>query len=99
MAIFQEKELAMAHYSVAKTRDNLSSLIDKALAGEEVVITRHGKPAVALSIVKDFGASHDVQMREQVEWLDKLKRRREALPRPSLSYMQIKQMDQADYEH
>ncbi len=42
----------MANYSVATTKDNLSSLIDKALAGEEVVITRHGKPTVELRIVE-----------------------------------------------
>ncbi len=89
----------MPYYSVAKTRDNLSSLIDKALAGEEVVITRHGKPAVALSVVRDTSPSHDVQMREQVEWLDRLQKRREALPKPSLSYAQIKKLDQADYDH
>jgi prevent-host-death family protein len=38
----------MARYSVATTKDNLSTLIDKALAGEEVVITRRGKPTVRL---------------------------------------------------
>jgi antitoxin (DNA-binding transcriptional repressor) of toxin-antitoxin stability system len=41
----------MARYSVATTKDNLSSLIDKALAGEEVIITRHGKPTVSLNVV------------------------------------------------
>jgi len=41
----------MPHYSVAATKDNLSRLIDKALAGEEVVITRHGKPTVELRVV------------------------------------------------
>jgi prevent-host-death family protein len=43
----------MSRYSVATTKDNLSSLIDKALAGEEVVITRHGKPTVELRAVAD----------------------------------------------
>ena len=38
----------MPSYSVATSKDHLSSLIDKALAGEEVVITRRGKPAVKL---------------------------------------------------
>ena len=38
----------MARYSVATTKDNLSSLIDKAQAGEEVIITRRGKPAARL---------------------------------------------------
>lgn len=43
----------MARYSVATTKDNLSKLIDKALAGEEVVITRHGKASVELRKVDD----------------------------------------------
>jgi antitoxin (DNA-binding transcriptional repressor) of toxin-antitoxin stability system len=42
----------MPQYSVATSKDKLSSLIDKALAGEEVVITRHGKPTVELKIVQ-----------------------------------------------
>ena len=38
----------MTTYSVADAKNHLPSLIDKALAGEEVVITRHGKPVVEL---------------------------------------------------
>lgn len=38
----------MSSYSIAKAKDNLSRLIDEALAGEEVTITRHGKPVVEL---------------------------------------------------
>ena len=49
----------MPHYSVATTKDKLSSLIDKALAGEEVVITRHGKPTVELKIVAGEAASRE----------------------------------------
>ena len=49
----------MPYYSVATTKDKLSSLIDKALAGEEVVITRHGKPTVRLAIETDSGKNHD----------------------------------------
>ena len=33
----------MATYSIAEAKNCLPSLIDKARAGEEVVITRHGK--------------------------------------------------------
>jgi antitoxin (DNA-binding transcriptional repressor) of toxin-antitoxin stability system len=33
----------MASYSVAEAKNQLPRLIDKARAGEEVVITRHGK--------------------------------------------------------
>lgn len=38
----------MPSYSVATSKDRLSALIDKARAGEEVVITRRGKPAARL---------------------------------------------------
>jgi len=35
-------------YSVAEAKNTLPKLIDRALRGEEVVITRHGKPVVEL---------------------------------------------------
>jgi prevent-host-death family protein len=38
----------MTRYSVADAKTGLPSLIDKALGGEEVVITRHGKPVAEL---------------------------------------------------
>lgn len=38
----------MSTYSVAEAKNRLPSLIDKALDGEEVVITRHGKATVEL---------------------------------------------------
>ena len=38
----------MTVYSVADAKNQLPRLIDKALAGEEVIITRRGKPVVEL---------------------------------------------------
>jgi prevent-host-death family protein len=38
----------MATYSVAEAKNNLSKLIDLALKGEKVTITRHGAPVVEL---------------------------------------------------
>lgn len=38
----------MTHYSVAEAKNNLPKLLDRVLAGEEVVITRRGKPIVRL---------------------------------------------------
>ena len=90
----------MAKYSVATTRNNLSSLIDKAVAGEEVIITRHGKPTVALSIVPaEKGEVSDADMAKRREWMDRLQKLRDSMPRPSLSYLQIKRLEDADYEH
>jgi prevent-host-death family protein len=37
--------------SVAEAKTHLSELIDRALAGEEVIITRHGRPVVTLKPV------------------------------------------------
>ena len=42
----------MPQHSVAEARDRLSDLIDRALAGEGVVITRHGRPVVELKPVQ-----------------------------------------------
>lgn len=41
----------MSTRTVAEAEGNLSVLIDRALAGEAVVITRHGKPVVELKPV------------------------------------------------
>jgi prevent-host-death family protein len=42
------KRLNVTVYSVADAKNRLPSLIDKALAGEQVIITRRGKPVVEL---------------------------------------------------
>jgi len=38
----------MTTYSVADAKNGLPRLIDRAIEGEEVVISRHGKPVVEL---------------------------------------------------
>jgi prevent-host-death family protein len=42
----------MSHYSVAEARNNLPKLLDRMLEGEEVVITRRGKPIAHLHPVR-----------------------------------------------
>jgi prevent-host-death family protein len=42
----------MSTYSVADAKAGLPRLIDRAIAGEEVVITRHGKPVAELRPAK-----------------------------------------------
>jgi prevent-host-death family protein len=39
----------MAVYSLAQAKDQLSRLVDEALTGEPVTITRHSKPVVTLT--------------------------------------------------
>lgn len=38
----------MGSHSIAEAKNHLSSLVDQAMKGEEVVITRHGRPVVEL---------------------------------------------------
>jgi len=42
----------MSQHSVAEAKNRLSELIDRALRGEGVVITRHGQPVVELRAVR-----------------------------------------------
>jgi prevent-host-death family protein len=42
----------MSRHSVVEAKNQLSALIDKAIRGEHVVITRHGQPVVTLHPVR-----------------------------------------------
>lgn len=53
----------MARYSVAEAKNNLPKLLDRALAGEEVTITRRGEPIAKLVPQREIGAPLDL------EWL------------------------------
>ena len=69
----------MANYSIATTRNHLSQLIDKALAGEEVVITRHGKPTVALTLAHP-NTDEPGQASGMADWLKGRREGRSKLP-------------------
>lgn len=56
----------MTHYSVAEAKNNLPKLLDRMLAGEEVVITRRGKPIGRLSPAKQPVVGFPID----IEWLD-----------------------------
>jgi len=66
----------MSNHSVAETKNKLSELIDRALSGEEIVVTRHGQPVVALS-----PRGQTSQAMTEADW-DWLARRRKGRGRP-----------------
>ena len=66
----------MPSYSIAKAKDNLSKLIDEALAGEAVTITRHGKPVVELRPAR----AADDAGRWSPELIDEIAARAKSLP-------------------
>lgn len=57
----------MGKHSVAEAKSQLSALIDRALAGDEVVITRHGAPVVE---IRPVIATMKVMTPEALAWLD-----------------------------
>lgn len=60
----------MTDYSVAEARNKLSELIDRALRGEDVVITRHGSPVVELRARAPMPKRISA---ESLDWLDKVR--------------------------
>ena len=56
----------MSTHSVAEAKNRLSELIDRAVAGEAVTITRHGHPIVELEPVKP--PPHEITPAD-VDWL------------------------------
>jgi prevent-host-death family protein len=63
----------MSTHSVAEARNNLSALIDRAVKGEDVVITRHGQPVVELKpVVKSPRPVTDADL----DWLAERRTRR-----------------------
>lgn len=57
----------MTHYSVAEAKNNLPKLLDRMLAGEEVVITRRGKAIARLNPEEKATAAG---FKRGLEWLD-----------------------------
>jgi prevent-host-death family protein len=63
---WNHSEAAMSTYSIAEAKDQLSKLINEALNGEQVTITRYGKPVVELHPTAP--ASRRVTA-DSIEWL------------------------------
>ncbi|CAN5236052.1 hypothetical protein BH10PSE2_BH10PSE2_00270 [soil metagenome] len=56
----------MTQYSVAEAKNNLPKLLDRMLAGEEVVITRRGKPIGRLMPEGNQAVGFPIDL----DWLD-----------------------------
>ncbi len=58
----------MSTHSVAEAKNQLSKLIDRALKGEEVVITRRGQPVIEFKPVRPAPAPRPITDAD-IEWL------------------------------
>lgn len=83
----------MSTHSVAEAKNRLSELINRALDGEGVVITRHGEPVVELTPVKP--RRRPVMTDADFEML---RRHRDRFPQPKIdSVTLIRQMRDEDW--
>jgi len=58
---------AMSEYSIAEAKNNLPKLVDRAVAGEEVTITRRGRAlAKIVAVAEPKGMSIDLEWLERV---------------------------------
>lgn len=69
----------MGAYSVAEAKNRLPTLIDKAIEGEEVVITRHGKPVAELRPSSPTSKTSARSSNAIYEWLRARRRARKSV--------------------
>lgn len=62
--------MAMSSYSVAEAKNDLPKLLDRMLSGEEVVITRRGKPIGRLAPIDQPAKP---QPKVDLEWLRRVR--------------------------
>jgi prevent-host-death family protein len=86
-ALHADGEPHVTAYSIAEAKSALAQLIDRALNGEHVIITRHGKPVAELRPVKQPPAP----LLSTYEWL---RSRRDARPGVDLTSVEI--LDELD---
>lgn len=77
----------MSSYSVADAKNGLPRLIDRALEGEEVVITRHGKPVVELRALLPRAARQSPE--EKAAMYDRMRRDLEAMPKLDITTVEV----------
>lgn len=58
----------MSAHSVAEAKDRLPELIDRALKGEDVVITREGEPVVELKPIPQLKPGRRITQQD-LDWL------------------------------
>jgi len=64
----------MSTHTVAETKNQLSKLIDRALKGEHIVVTRRGQPVIEFKPVQKNEQQQETStprwtVEEQLEWL------------------------------
>lgn len=62
----------MAEHSIAEAKNRFSELIDRALGGEQVIVTRHGQPVIEFRPVSARPEPGRITAAD-LEWLDRIR--------------------------
>lgn len=84
----------MPSYSIAAGQKRLPDLVDRALAGEEVILTREGQPAVELRAVPP--SATEAQRGRNAKGLRLLRKHRESMPAMTTPYLELKRMEEEE---
>ncbi|MCU0832012.1 MAG: type II toxin-antitoxin system prevent-host-death family antitoxin [Rhizobiaceae bacterium] len=76
----------MPTYGTLEAKNRFSELIERAERGEEVVVTRHGKPVVRISAVNALSDEKRKHAADAIEWI------RANRPKTGISIEEIKEM-------
>jgi prevent-host-death family protein len=85
----------MPSYSVAEAKNNLPKLLDRALAGEDVTITRRGKPIARLIPDPPALAADRPASPTDVDWL----RRHQVHPKIEIDAAELLRQMRNDYRY
>ncbi len=77
----------MRSYSVAEAKAKFSEMMQLAASGEEVRVTKHGKPYVRL-INETGGAPIESHKMQKIDW-DRLKQLRQSMPPLGISAVEL----------
>ncbi|HYD45178.1 MAG TPA: type II toxin-antitoxin system prevent-host-death family antitoxin [Phenylobacterium sp.] len=83
----------MSQHSVAEAKNQLSGLIERALEGEKVTITKHGRPVVSLTPEQRVGRA---TTEAEIAWMRDRARRRACAPVDSVTL--VEEMREEDFE-
>ena len=78
----------MASYGVAEAKNNFTHLLDRVEAGENITITRHGRPVAELTATPKPVAAK-MTPEERNLWYDEFVKRRNARPPLGISAAEL----------
>jgi prevent-host-death family protein len=78
----------MKSYSVAEAKAKFSEVLELAAAGEDVLVTKYGKPYVRLAVPQPAEQQAELKVIQKMDW-DRLRKLRESMPQLNISAVDL----------